>query len=163
VNRSQVAQDVLDAIRACNPAICDEYRLLRSRGLPPADCNSIATSWVRRDVEYLEFSDCEGEDCNEDLMWDAIHELRVTITRICMGPDGQPAWDTSLEDDAAVCFDDDLDELETCLQCTDWTQLRIDHALDSFKVGETIHDLESDGGAFSAHVTIVLKARECCS
>lgn len=162
MRRSHVAKDVLDALFACMTAQlgdrCREYVWARTRGVPPADCNSITVSWMDR--EQGTFGDCEqlGE-CRE---WDAVFGLRVVLTRICMGPDQSLEFDWSLEDAASACFDDDLDLIEECLNCMDWSLIRSTHGVDVTYAGTT-NDIETEGGGYSAYIELIVKARECCS
>lgn len=161
--RSQVDSDVLQQIRACVMAQigdrCREYRFARTRGIPPADCNSITVSWMDR--ARSQFGDCEtlGADCGE---WNATLGLRVVLTRVCIGPDQAPEFNWDLEDAEAACFNNDLDVLEECIQCSDWSQLRADHSIELSYVGTT-HDIETEGGGYSAYVELTVVAAECCS
>jgi hypothetical protein len=158
MKRSAVTADILTAIQACFGARCQDYIFSRSRGIPPADCNSIAASWVDRTVAH--FADCDTPAPCED--WQATHGLRIVITNICAGPDAQETFDWRSEDAAAACFEDDVDLLETCIQCGDWTQLYNDHFLTALRYDGTTFDVESEGGGFSAYIEITLVAGECC-
>jgi len=165
MKRSHAAKDILDAVQACflvelGQARCLEYRFARTRGIPPADCNSVTVSWMDRGVS--QFADCAqlGSDCGE---WDATHGLRIVITNICMGPDQTPDFPWDLEDAAAACFMDDLDLLEECVQCMDWSQIRADHSLAEMRYEGTTLDIETDGGGYSAYIELTLVAAECCS
>lgn len=156
--RSQVAADILAAIQACLGARCGDYVFLRSRGVPPADCNSISASWITRTTKP--FEDCGGpEPCAS---WAATNTLRIAITSICMGPDGQPTFDFALEDTVAACFDDDVDLIESCLSCTDWTQFYADHGIESMLYVDTTYDVMSEGGGFTAYIQLRITAGECC-
>lgn len=165
MKRSHVAQDILDAIQACfnaqlPPERCQEYNFFQSRGLPPADCNSISVSWM--DAGDSRFGDCEimGINCNE---WNSTRGLRIALTRICMGPDQSEEFDWRLEHEETVCFNDHLDLLEECIKCMDWTQLVRDHSLIVLSYAGTTHDVESDGGGYSAYIELTIVAGECCS
>lgn len=165
MRRSQVSIDILNAIQACfNASIgdrCREYVFARTRGIPPADCPSITASWMDRDASS--FGDCDpGEGLEMCGEWNATHGLRIALTRVCMGPDQQPAFDWALEDAETACFMDDLDLLEECIQCTDWTQVKRDNALYSLRYDGTTLDIESDGGGYSAYIELTLVAAECC-
>lgn len=163
--RSQVSSDILGTIQACfNASIgdrCREYVFARTRGIPPADCNSITASWMDRGVSS--FGDCDpGEGLDRCGEWNATHGLRIALTRVCMGPDQEPAFNWALEDAETACFMDDLDLLEECLQCTDWTQVKTDNSLYSLRYDGTTLDIESDGGGYSAYIELTLVAAECC-
>lgn len=158
MSRSAIAADVLEQLKVCmGPELCQQYVWARTRGVPPADCNSVTTQWIDR--ASTSFADeCAGDGCE----FQSTLGFRVTLTRICMGPDQEPVFDWGLEDAEAACFDDHLEVLEDCVQCGDWSQLKIDHALERFRYVETNHDIESDGGGFSAYIEITIVAAECC-
>lgn len=139
---------------------CQEYVYARSRGIPPADCNSITVSWM--DAADNRFGDCEimGIDCNS---WDTTKGLRIVLTRVCMGADQAESFDWRIEDAEAACFDDDLDLLEECVKCMDWSQLVRDHALSGLSYVGTTHDVETEGGGFSAYIELTIVAAECCT
>lgn len=166
MKRSYVAADILAQIQSCFTAAigarCREYVFARTRGIPPADCNSISASWMDRGVSV--FGDCdpgEGlESCGE---WNTTHGLRIAITRVCVGPDQQPGFGWDLEDTAAVCFMDDLDILEECIQCSDWTNVKRANSLYSLRYDGTTLDIESEGGGYSAYVELTMVAGECCT
>jgi hypothetical protein len=161
VQRSAVASDILAKIEACLGDECRDYVFARTRGIPPADCNSITTSWVDRSID--KFTDCESP--NPDICraeWDAIHGLRVTLTRICAGPDAQPVFDWAREDGEAACFDDLVDLVEECVQCQDWQQFITDHSIYGVRYDSTTYDVEAEGGAFSAYIELTIQAAECC-
>lgn len=161
MQRSHVTRDVLDVIESCLGDLCRDYRVFRSRGLPPAECNSITASWV--DAEVMPgFDDCKMMGACSDL-WQKAAGLRIALTRVCIGPDQKPIFDIDLEDKEAACFDDHLDLIEECLLCHDWTTFRRDHGIDSMQMVATTHDVESDGGAFSAYIEIAIVASECCT
>lgn len=138
---------------------CD-YRFARSRGIPPADCNSITLSWID-EGDSAPFGDCESsfEGC-EDVTTTA--GIRIALTRICMGPDQEPVFDWELEDAAAACFSDDLEKVMCCLKKSDWRQLKQDHRLDRFTYVGTTYDVESQGGGYSAYIEMTIVAPECC-
>ncbi len=79
-----------------------------------------------------------------------------------MGPDGKPTFDWRLEDAAAACFEDDVDLVEECIQCSDWTQLGADHFIERFVYAGTTFDIETEGGGYSAYIEIDITAGECC-
>lgn len=152
--RSAVAADILTIIAGCLGPQC-RFKIARTRGIVPAVCPSITTSWIDR--SSAGFGDCDGEcDINSAL------GLRITITDICMGPDSAEDFDFDAEDAAAVCFDNEVDAIEACLQCADYTQMRIDHQLYSVKYDNTTFDVESEGGAYSAYIELTIRAAECC-
>lgn len=158
MQRSAVTADILTAIQACMGARCQDYVFSRTRGIPPADCNSIAASWVDRTV--ASFGDClPHAGCSE---WDSTHGLRIVVTNICVAPDAQERFDWRAEDAAAACFDDDIDLIEECLQCADWSQLAADHSITSIRYDGTTYDVESEGGGFSAYLELTIVAAECC-
>lgn len=162
MRRSHVAKDILDALYLCMSGVigdrCREYVWARTRGVPPADCNSITASWMDR--EQHNFGDCENVgECRE---WDALLGLRIVLTRVCMGPDQQPSFAWELEDAAAACFDDDLDLIEECLNCMDWTTIMQSHGIDVIYAGTT-NDIEAEGGGYSAYIELTIRARECCT
>lgn len=166
MRRSYVAADILAVIQACfTTAIgdrCREYRFAQTRGIPPADCNSVSASWMDRDVSS--FGDCDpGEGVQSCGEWNATHGLRIALTRVCMGPDQQPAFAWELEDAEAQCFMDDLDLLEECIQCTDWTEVKNTNSLYSLRYDGTTLDIESTGGGYSAYIELTLVAAECCT
>lgn len=158
MSRSAIAADVLAQLKACmGPEICGQYVWARTRGVPPADCNSITTQWSdRASNQFAE--DCADGDCD----FQTTYGFRVTITRICMGPDQEADFNWELEDAEAACFDDHLEILEDCIQCGDWSQLKAEHALERFRYVETNHDIEADGGGFSAYIEVTIVAAECC-
>jgi hypothetical protein len=161
VKRSAVASDILALIRACLGDDCREYVFARTRGVPPADCNSITTSWIDRSVE--KFTDCESPNpdiCRRE--WDALLGMRITITRICMGPDGGEQFNWAREDGEAACFDDHVDAIEECLMCADFGQFTIDHSIYTIQYDTTTFDVESEGGGYSAYIELTIKAAECC-
>lgn len=158
MNRSAVASDLLDIIKACLGDRCKQYVFARARGIPPAECSSITTSWADRVARYD--GECRGPLACQD--WEAVHSLRFTITNICMGPDGKPMFDWQLEDLAAACFEDDVDAIESCLQCMDWSQLRTDHAINQIVYTGTTFDIEAEGGGYSAYIGLQIVAQECC-
>lgn len=164
MQRSHVAKDILDVIEACLIAKigdrCREYVFGRTRGIPPADCNSVSVSWMDRG-QAATFSDCKGPTPCDG--WDPTLGLRIALTRVCLGPDQQPIFNWELEDAAAACFDDDLDIIEDCINCADWTQVYNDHFLDSIAYVGTTHDVEAEGGGYSAYIELTITARECCS
>lgn len=84
-------------------------------------------------------------------------------SRICVGPDSSPAFDWNGDDAAAACFDDDLDALEDCINCGDWSQLMADHFIERIAYVGTTHDVESEGGGYSAYVELTIVAGECCA
>lgn len=167
MKRSHVAKDILDAVQACMVANmpaerCHEYVFARTRGIPPADCNSITVSWM--DAADNSFADCRlmGVDgCGRE--WDTTRGIRIVLTRVCMGPDQSESFDWQREDAEAACFDDDLDLLEECVKCMDWSQLVRDHSLTELFYAGTTHDVESDGGGYSAYIELTVVAAECCS
>lgn len=157
MQRSAFASDVLDLIRACLGERCRHYAIGRARGIPPAVCPSITTSWVDR-TEAV-FGDCQGpyRDCD-------VQEtvgLRIVITDICMGPDAAEQFDWAAEDAAAACFDDDVQVIEDCIRCSDWTQIFRDHGLNSIAYEGTTYDVEADGGGYSAYIEITPVAQVC--
>lgn len=160
MNRSDVAADILDGIAEClGPERCRDYQMLRSRGVPPADCNSIATSWTDKTTDL--FSDCapKSAPCEPRRV---SHGMRLTITSICIGPDGEPTFDMDKEDAAAECFDNDVDTIERCIECGDWSTLYAEHFLESLTYEATSYDVEAEGGAYSATITLRIVATECC-
>lgn len=88
--------------------------------------------------------------------------MRIVVTNICIGPDAQQAFDWRNEDAAAACFDADVEIVESCIQCTDWSQLGIDHSISSVTYLSTSYDVESEGGGFSAYIDVRIVAEECC-
>lgn len=158
MQRSAVTADILTSIEACFGVRCQGYVFARTRGIPPADCNSIAASWIDRAVQP--FEDCPRlTPCGQ---WEAAYGLRIVITNVCAGPDAQERFDWRAEDAAAACFDDDVDLLEQCIQCADWTQLGLDHAISEIRYDGTNYDIESEGGGFSAYIDLTIIANECC-
>lgn len=153
MQRSSLAADVLDVIAECLGPQC-RFKLGRSRGIPPAVCPSITTSWVDRTAKTWD----ENGQCfiNSSL------GLRITITDICMGPDAAENFDFVLEDAAAVCFDDEVDAIESCMQCYDFEQIRQDNKLMRIAYESTTYDVESDGGGYSAYIEMGIVAAECC-
>lgn len=161
MRRSAVASDILDRIRACLGDECQDYKIFRTRGIPPAECDSITASWIDRSIE--KFSECESpnpEVCQQE--WDAVHGLRITLTKVCVGPDSQAEFDWIGEDAASACFDDLVDLVEECLHCQDWEQFVADHSIYGVRYDSTTYDVESDGGAFSAYIELTIQAAECC-
>jgi hypothetical protein len=159
VSRSAIASDVLEQLKAClGPDLCQQYVWARTRGVPPADCNSITTQWIDRGSTAFA-DECDDGSCGD---FQSTLGFRVTLTRVCMGPDQEQVFDWSLEDAEAACFDDHLELLEDCVQCGDWSLLRQTHHLERFRYVETNHDIESDGGGFSAYIEITIVAAECC-
>lgn len=156
MRRSQAAADILAQLQACMGPLCQQYVFSRTRGVPPADCNSVTVQWIDRSKRS--FADCE-DDCRE---WQAAFGMRITLTRVCMGPDQEPAFDWSLEDAESACFDDHLEILEDCVDCGDWSQVKIDHSLEAIRYENTEYDIEANGGAFSAYIELTLIASECC-
>lgn len=159
MQRSLVAADILQQIMDCmGAALCGQYEFARTRGLPPAECNSITASWIQREIEL--FEDCsDGKPpCGAFV---AYPTLRIVLTRICMGPDASGSFNWQLEDAEAACFDDHLEIVEQCITCSDWSQLRADHKV-TLACRRTEHDVESEGGGFSAYIEIDMRADECC-
>lgn len=152
--RSAVAADLLTIINNCLGPQC-RYQLARTRGIAPAVCPSITTSWIERVSQS--FGDCDG-DCD----FNSTHRIRITITDICMGPDAADEFDFDAEDAAAVCFEDEVDQIEECLQCHNYTQLRLDHQLISVRYDSTTFDVEAEGGGYSAYIELTILAAECC-
>lgn len=158
--RSAVARDLLDRIKACLGDDCQDYVFARTRGVPPADCNSITTSWIDRSVD--KFEDCESPQADCRAQWNAVHGLRITLTRVCAGPDAAEVFDWAREDGEAACFDDLVDLVEECVQCGDYSQLVVDHSLYTIRYDTTTFDVESSGGGYSAYIELTLVAAECC-
>lgn len=160
MQRSHVASDVLDLLRDCLGARCQHYVFARSRGIPPAECPSIATSWVDR--TSTPFGDCNGGwgDCDST----ETVGLRIAITDICVGPDAAATFDWAAEDAIAACFDNDVQVLERCIECggPGWQQLYRDHGLDTVAYEGTTYDVESDGGGYSAYIELTIVAKVCC-
>lgn len=167
--RSHVAADILAAIETCmrtylGPNRCDEYLFLRSRGIPPADCNSIAVTYTDRGVAHI--GDCAHttaySPCPDYI---ATLGMRVVITRICLRPDvgAGGSFDAVAEDAEAACFMDDLDALEACIMCGDWRQIGVDHRVAKLRYDGTSEDVETEGGGYSAYLDITLVGSECCT
>lgn len=160
MNRASLASDVLTQIQVCLQERCSDYVFARTRGVPPADCNSITTQWIDRGIQSWNEQCDDGQGCGK---WQGAYGMRITLTRICMGPDQEESFNWTLEDAEAACFDNDLELLEDCVQCGDWSELKSTHALERFRYDGTTHDIESDGGGYSAYIEITLVASECCA
>lgn len=159
MNRSDAAFDVLDVIQSCLPDFCS-YVLFRSRGVPPAECDSIAAYWgSRRSSPEI---DCEGlSPCSLIIKQD----LDIAITKCCAEPDAggdRGEFDFAAEDAESVCFERDLQIIEDCLECHDWTQFGIDHAVQSVTLRSVDRDNNTAGGCFSAYLRLELVYTKCC-
>ena len=154
--RNSVAADILAQIQACLPDTCS-YKLFRSRGLPPADCNTIAFAWSDRHPE-------SEQGCRGMTPCDRVVDQRFTLvlTKCCDGIDGHDFFPTQLEDDETVCFENDLQLLEECIECGDWSQLGLDHGINSIELESTRRDNETEGGCMTAYLTVLIVANECC-
>lgn len=154
--RNDVAADILAQIQGCLPDYCS-YKLLRSRGLPPADCNTIALAWGNR-IPVSE-TGCIGL-----LPCDRVVEQSFTLvlTRCCDGLDSRESFSTDDEDDETVCFERDVQIVEECLECGDWSQLGVDHGINSLVLESTRRDSETEGGCMTAYLGVVISSNECC-
>lgn len=147
------ANALLTEIRACMGGESCPYQLFVSRGMPPADCNSIVARYDggRR-------NDRESNDC--DSVFE--EEIVVTLTKCCVTPDIQTNWNPVLEDAEAKCFYDDLALLRQCLICNGMTAL--EPYVDGCKpyVTATVLDPMSEGGCFSGSIVIRFRNVDCC-
>lgn len=157
MNRASVASDILDAIRACLGEGC-RYKIVRSRGRVPAEnCDSLAAYWGDRDFEP--FSDCEDlVPCTEGTDIDV---LNILLTKICVGPDGDINFNWDLEDETAACFWNDLETIENCIRCGDFTDLESQGVTGVSYSGTEIDD-EARGGAYDAVIKITITSKFCC-
>lgn len=165
MQRSHLAKDILDSLKACMLAQwpagrCEQFQFGRSRGIAPADCDSITISFIDETAD--DFADCKviGRSCEEP--WIETTRLRIILTEVCMGPDQKPMFDWALEDEVAACFSDDFDLLKKCVRCTDWETLVSDHNLNTFQMSSISYDVESEGGGYSAYIEITATSNECC-
>lgn len=165
MQRSHLAADVLTILRNCLGDRCQHYKFARTRGIPPAECPSITTSWVDR-TEAI-FGDCDSpnpaycDDTQETV------GLRIAITDVCMGPDSAEQFDWDAEDAIAACFDDDVQAVEDCIRCRPdqaaWAALYRDHGINSIGYEGTTYDVEADGGGYSAYIELTIVAQACCT
>lgn len=157
MNRAAVAADIIDALRLCLGEGCS-YELTRSRGDLPAECNTISLSWLPRRQEF--FSDCGSlADCDDAT---SVDQLQILVTRCCAGIDGQVKLDLAAEDREEACFWDDIETIETCLNCLDLNELRADHNIQVFKLISTTPDTTVRGGCYSARLRVEIRSMLCC-
>jgi len=156
VIRSDLAADVLALIRGCLGPGC-EYELFRSRGIPPAECKSIAVTWAESqptyDADCDQFQPCEVRQRSV---------MRIILTRCCVTADAGMMFNSAAEDDASICLWRDTELIERCLACADLRQIAIDHGLNSFRHVATRFDVETLGGCNSAYIEVMVESEECC-
>lgn len=156
MNRAQVAADIAAQIEACFGGECI-YRIFRARAVPPAECDSIALVWGQRTAkpenQCLTLRPCDRE---------VTQDLQIVLTKCCVGIDAEENFDIAGEDHETICFEDDLQILEECIECTDWSQLGLDHDLQSLRLVATERDPMVEGGCVSAYLTVEIIYCESC-
>jgi len=155
VNRYELAADILTQIQACLGADCT-YALIRSRGVPPAECDSIIVTFADA-IPYWD-ADCFPNACvdHQD------HTMRVVLTRQCLLPDVDETFNFAAEDAEVQCFWRDLETLERCLDCSDLSQVYLDNGVTRIQRLRTQIDATTLGGAHSATLTFRVVENYCC-
>lgn len=140
-------------IRTCMGGNACEYAVHVSRGMPSADCNSIAV-WYGGSSK----SDSDSSDC--ETWFDSF--VNVTITRCCMQPDAEEVYDPARENSEAQCFLEDLTSLRNCLYCN--ATAIMDPFVDgcSAQIANIDVDNEAEGGCYSSTITFSVLERDCC-
>lgn len=156
LDMSGFAADFLALLEACIDTEC-KYKFLRSRGLPPLECNYIAVSFG--DELLGEFSNCsDWGDCETEI---STYEFNVYLAIGDVTPLVNKNYGFDVEDVVTACFYNDLTQLKQCVLCTDYSTLKIDYniaSISSLRVDIRDHQ----GGAFVATVRMRLEVNECC-
>lgn len=160
MDRAAVSADIITALEVCLSDLCPDFVFFRSRGVPPADRESVAFTWIDR--ARLSFEDCDSPDCKPQFT--SSHAFRIVVTTICMTPDAQRDFDYLAEDNAAARHDAIVDQAEECLACSPlFAPIYARHGVYSVVDSGTTYDPESQGGGFSSYINVVIEAQECCS
>ena len=140
-------------IRTCMGGTACEYAVYVTRGMPSADCNSIAVWYGGSSISDRDSSECE-------VWFDSL--VNITITRCCMMPDAEAEYDPARENAEAQCFLEDLTSLRNCLYCnaTPIMEPYMDGC--SAQISSVEVDTEAEGGCYSATVTFNVLERDCC-
>ncbi len=158
MNFATTATDILDVIRGCLGPACD-YKIALTRGVPPAGCNSIAAYWGDT-VAAPQRSDCPIlKPCGPSVL--DTHQLNILVTNICIKPDGGQ-FDWAAEQKAAECFYRDLEIVEQCLRCQDWTNIAGIDGFKSLEYRRTVRDAAAQGGGYAARIVLDITSRQCC-
>jgi len=144
---------LLAEIKTCMGGQECSYNLFVSRGIPPADCNSIAGFVEQSRPESTEFDDCNNR-YNDSLV--------ISITRCCLDPDTQDSFDPALEDREAKCFYDDARLLLECVHCNAGTALGPYIAGCQPLISGMEFDMEALGGCYTALIRIAIAEDVCC-
>lgn len=143
---------LLDQIEECLVDPCP-YVTFVSRGLPPADCSSIA-AWYGSSRRARDNQDCST------LLYDTT--LNITVTHCCITPDGEVAFDFAREEIEAQCFLENLMAIRECLSCNS-SEVLAPYRLSCGALVENVSaDLEARGGCYSATLSLSLLEEDCC-
>lgn len=148
-----VLRDLLDQIVTCLGDPCP-YQVLVSRGMPPADCSSIA-AWYggsRRDRDSAE--------CATDLYETS---LSFTVTHCCITPDQGVGFDFEREEIEAECFLENLMAIRECLACEATAVVGSRMTGCGALVSSVSVDPEPRGGCYSATIRVDIVESECCA
>lgn len=154
MNRAAVGADIIAALIACFGSTC-EYQFVQARSSIPAECNTISLVWGRKRNEYED--DCGFTSCDRQVTTD----LSITITRCCVTSDAGLQFNIAAEENETLCFLRDLEVLENCIECTNWRQLSIDHAIDRISLSDTTPGT-TRGGCMDATLSVRIVSTECC-
>lgn len=153
--RSETSADILAAIITCLGQSCS-YQVIQSRGIFPAECDSIVAVWG--DSSNLIPDDCGSGPCETFRS----HKLMLVLTKCCSGIDAQINLDSTQESDESICFYRDVEIIEKCIICTDFSQLLFDNGLSNLYLSGTRFDPTVHGGCMTAYIDIVINETFCC-
>ena len=148
---------ILDAITLLVSDCLDpcDYTIVRGQGASPLEGCNIISIYPMQSVLTN-----PGNKCNHVVE----DRVVISVTRCCDTIDGAPQWDAAREELEALCQQQTVADLETCLECELVSALKGISLCpeDNAYLENVVWDSMRQGGCYSATLTVRFMRQRCC-